>query len=95
MMEEIYSTSSGDMFRNMLLDPSSMGDPWNVTSDEDDDNVTNTTLPDPFWTEDQLLLIATIPSSIHVALGMIVSLIGFLGIICNALVLYVFSRFVY
>ena len=82
------------MFRNMLLD-SSMSDPWNVTSDEDDDNVTNTTLPDPFWTEDQLLLITTIPSSIHVVLGMIVSLIGFLGIICNALVLYVFSRFAF
>lgn len=52
----------------------------------------NATKDVDLYTEDQLMMIESIPHGVHLVLGLAVSVIGCLGFAANATVLVIFSR---
>ncbi|XP_046454574.1 melanopsin-like isoform X2 [Daphnia pulex] len=48
---------------------------------------------DPFWSQEQLILIENFPANAFVVMGLIVSIIGIFGLVANGMVLFIFSRF--
>jgi hypothetical protein len=48
---------------------------------------------DPFWSQEQLILIENFPANAFVVMGLIVSIIGIFGLVANGMVLFIFSRY--